>query len=68
MIARGLLKPVVLGTLFALALSACAPAALPAPAAEPAAQPPSTTPEALIAGQAWRQTDPYSPLPEQATL
>jgi putative aldouronate transport system substrate-binding protein len=68
MVSRDRLNPVVFGTLFALALSACAPAVPVAAPAEPVAQPPSTTPEALIAGQAWRQTDPYSPLSEQATL
>ena len=64
----GLLKPIVLLTLLALALSACAPAAAPAEVAaetEPAA---STTPAEVIAGQEWRQTDAYSPLPERATL
>ena len=61
-------KSVVLVIALALMLSACAPAVAPAPA--PAAAPISTslTPEALIAGQAWRQTDAYSPLPETASL
>ena len=61
-------KSVVFVMTLALMLSACAPAVAPAPA--PAAAPISTslTPEALIAGQAWRQTDAYSPLPETASL
>ncbi|MFO7631433.1 MAG: extracellular solute-binding protein [Caldilinea sp.] len=66
---RNLLKSIVLVTVLALALAACVPAAAPsAPAAEQAAPPASTTPAALIAGQTWRQTDAYSPLPEQASL
>lgn len=65
-------KSIALLALLALALAACAPAA-PAPAAEPAAEQPaaataSTTPAEIIAGQEWRQTDAYSPLPERATL
>lgn len=66
-------KSLVLLTLLALALSACAPmapAAAPAAEATAAAEQPtaSTTPAEMIAGQAWRQTDAYSPLPERATL
>jgi len=64
-----LLKLVVLVTLLALVLSACSGPVQPTPAAEQAAQPAAvTTPAEIIAGQAWRQTDAYSPLPERATL
>jgi len=60
-------RSIVFVLMLALMLSACAPAAT-APAAAPV--PPSTTltPEALIAGQTWRQTDAYSPLPETASM
>jgi putative aldouronate transport system substrate-binding protein len=73
MMKHGLLKSTVLVTLLAMALSACAPApaGAPAPAAatEAAAEPAaSTTPAEIIAGQAWRKLDAYSPLPERATL
>ena len=72
MMKHGLLKSTVLVTLLAMALSACAPApagAPVAPATEAAAAPTvSTTPPEVIAGQAWRKLDAYSPLPERATL
>ncbi len=71
MVRRALLTPLLLGTLLALALSACAGPAQPVqvPAAEQAAQPAATAvPADVLAAQPWRQTDAYSPLPERATL
>lgn len=68
MLKTGLLKCLISLTVLALVLSACAPAASTAPA-EAATEPTaSTTPAEVIAGQEWRQTDAYSPLPERATL
>jgi len=66
-----LLTPVLLITLLAVVLSACAGPAQPAqaPAAEQAAQPAATAvPADVLAAQPWRQTDAYSPLPERASL
>ncbi len=64
-----LLQSIVLVTLLALLLSACAPAAPAEPAATTeAAAPAAVTPAEIIAGQEWRQTDAYRPLPERATL
>jgi len=71
MIRRALLTPVLLITLLAVVLSACAGPAQPAqaPAAEQAAQPAATAvPADVLAAQPWRQTDAYSPLPERASL
>lgn len=71
MIRRALLTPVLLVTLLAVVLSACAGPAQPAqaPAAEQAAQPAATAvPADVLAAQPWRQTDAYSPLPERASL
>ena len=50
-----------------LALAACLPAA-PQPAADPPALSTAATPQAVMAAQAWRQTDAYRPLPETASL
>lgn len=72
MVKKGLLKPTLLVTILALALSACAAPAQPSQAtagAEQAAQPAATAvPADVLAAQPWRQTDAYSPLPERATL
>jgi putative aldouronate transport system substrate-binding protein len=70
MMKRALLKPILLVTLLALLLSACAgPPQVAQPAAESAAQPAATAvPADVLAAQPWRQTDAYSPLPERASL
>jgi putative aldouronate transport system substrate-binding protein len=70
MMKRALLKPILLATLLALLLSACAgPPQAAQPAAESAAQPaPTAVPADVLAAQPWRQTDAYSPLPERASL
>ena len=71
---KALLKSIVLFTLLALLLSACAgpPQAAQqaaSSAAEQAAQPAATAvPADVLAAQPWRQTDAYSPLPERASL
>ena len=71
---KALLKYVVLFTLLALLLSACAgpPQAAQqaaSSAAEQAAQPAATAvPADVLAAQPWRQTDAYSPLPERASM
>ncbi len=71
---KALLKSVVLFTLLALLLSACAgpPQAAQqaaSSAAEQAAQPAATAvPADVLAAQPWRQTDAYSPLPERASM
>ncbi len=55
--------------LLALTLSACAVPAQPGqPAAQPERPTPTPVPAEVLAAQPWRLTDPYSPLPERATL
>ncbi len=73
MFKKMLLKSLMLMTLIALILSACAPAATPAPTQAPVATEAAVTevaatqaPVAELTG--WQATDPYSPFPEKVSM
>lgn len=77
---RGLFQLVIFITLVTLVLSACATPSAPAepvateaaPAAEQPAEPAEPAEEseapAVVAGQEWRNTDPYKPFPETVPI
>jgi putative aldouronate transport system substrate-binding protein len=69
MVNRVLLKPMLFAMLLVLLLSACVGPLQPGQPAAPADQPTATAvPADVLAAQPWRLTDPYSPLPERATV
>lgn len=70
---RWLLKAMLLVTLLALVLSACAPAApveteVPTEDAAPVSPPLMEAPDPAYNWGAWRNTDPYSPFPDKVTV